>query len=466
MKIFKSFILFIYINLIRNIISIKYPFNQDLDNITGTQDLIEIETRSSYVNYTKYNKAISIFHTNFCRYCYYLIEVFKWASSYSKVSDWKFLSVNCTRKQLICKFYNITKLPTIKTYINNRTELPYEAPYELIPLIEYLIKLSTPPLIEIIENSTNSNNFQINNVSYFSNYSNISDFYKNFGYFSPIAEYNPDKKEFYDCITNLANNKHRANFYFGMKKIKNDTKEKIIIDNDGAPFSYSWDGNCTNIDLFLDKNLFPLVTIITENIFFYKLNKRKELLVMLFGYLKNNKTNNFINNEYKFLAHKNHKLRFCFLNYTNTSEINRYFSVKLYTKSELKLVIFDFSKFLYYIHPIVYDLNYNNPDEIYNDFDKVLKNLSEIQFTTGYFFKDLMIKFGFNEFTTSLSIGIACSSILLTILICFACISFCNKFCPSEIEDSEEIELKKDYKNNEENKKKVNNDKEIKLKKE
>ena len=62
------------------------------------------------------------------------------------------------------------------------------------------------------------------------------------------------------------------------------------------------------------------------------------------------------------------------------------------------------------------------------DFDKVLKNLSEIQFTTGYFFKDLMIKFGFNEFTTSLSIGIACSSILLTILICFACISFCNKF--------------------------------------
>ena len=124
MKIFKSFILFIYLNLIRNIISIKYPFNQDLDNITGTQDLIEIETRSSYVNYTKYNKAISIFHTNFCRYCYFLIEIFKWASSYNKVSDWKFLSVNCTRKQLICKFYNITKLPTIKTYINNRTELP------------------------------------------------------------------------------------------------------------------------------------------------------------------------------------------------------------------------------------------------------------------------------------------------------------------------------------------------------
>ena len=469
MKIFKTFILFIYINLIRIIISIKYPFNQDLDNSTGNQELIEIETRSIYVNYTKYNKTISIFHTNFCRYCYYLIEMFKWASSYSKVSDWNFLSVNCTRKQLICKFYNITKLPTIKTYIYNRTELPYEAPYELVPLLEYLIKLSTPPLIEIVENSTNyeinTTNHQISNVSNFSNYVNISEFYKKFGFFSPIVQYNPDKNDFFNCINNLANNKYRTSFYFGMKKIKNLEQEKIIIDNDGAPFNYTWDGNCTNIDLFLDKHLFPLVTIITENIFFYNLNKRKKLLVMLFGYLINNKTNNFINNEYKLLAHKNNKLIFCFLNYTNTSEINRYFSVKLYTNSELKLVIFDFSKSKYYVHPIVYDVNYNNPQEIFNDFDNVLSNLSEIQFTTGYLFKDLLIKLGFNEFTTSLCLGIVLTLILLTIIISFACISFCNKFCPSEIEDNEKIGESLKENNNEKNKEKINKDKSDKLKK-
>ena len=469
MKIFKTFILFICLNLIRIIISIKYPFNQDLDNSTGNQELIEIETRSIYVNYTKYNKTISIFHTNFCRYCYYLIEMFKWASSYSKVSDWNFLSVNCTRKQLICKFYNITKLPTIKTYIYNRTELPYEAPYELVPLLEYLIKLSTPPLIEIVENSTNyeinTTNYQISNVSNFSNYVNISEFYKNFGFFSPIVQYNPDKNDFFNCINNLANNKYRTSFYFGMKKIKNLDQEKIIIDNDGAPFNYTWDGNCTNIDLFLDKHLFPLVTIITENIFFYNLNKRKKLLVMLFGYLINNKTNNFINNEYKLLAHKNNKLIFCFLNYTNTSEINRYFSVKLYTNSELKLVIFDFSKSKYYVHPIIYDVNYNNPQEIFNDFDNVLSNLSEIQFTTGYLFKDLLIKLGFNEFTTSLCLGIVLTLILLTIIISFACISFCNKFCPSEIEDNEKIGESLKENNNEKNKEKINKDKSDKLKK-
>ena len=472
MKIFKTFILFIYINLIRIIISIKYPFNQDLDNSTGNQELIEIETRSIYVNYTKYNKTISIFHTNFCRYCYYLIEMFKWASSYSKVSDWNFLSVNCTRKQLICKFYNITKLPTIKTYIYNRTELPYEAPYELVPLLEYLIKLSTPPLIEIVENSTNyeinTTNYQISNVSNFSNYVNISEFYKNFGFFSPIVQYNPDKNDFFNCINNLANNKYRTSFYFGMKKIKNLDQEKIIIDNDGAPFNYTWDGNCTNIDLFLDKHLFPLVTIITENIFFYNLNKRKKLLVMLFGYLINNKTNNFINNEYKLLAHKNNKLIFCFLNYTNTSEINRYFSVKLYTNSELKLVIFDFSKSKYYIHPIVYDVDYNKPEEMIYDFNEILSNLTKSEFTTGYFIKDLMHKFGIYEFTTTFCFLLICFIIFIVTSFIVACVALCKKVCPSEIEDDEKFEEndgKKENKNND-LKNEKNNNENIKLKKE
>ena len=151
MKIFILLNYFIYIYLLEKVLSLRYPINQNLDNSTGNQELIEIEKRIDYVNYTKYNKAISIFHANFCGFCYYLVEIFKWASSYSNVSDWKFLSVNCTNKQLICKHYNITKFPTIKTYIYNRTDLPYEAPLELMPLLEYLIKLSTPSLIEIIE---------------------------------------------------------------------------------------------------------------------------------------------------------------------------------------------------------------------------------------------------------------------------------------------------------------------------
>ena len=449
---------FIYANLIRIIISIRYPINSNLDNSTGTSDLIEIELRSKYINYTKHHNVISIFHTNFCGYCYLLIEIFRWASSYPEVSNWKFLSVNCTRKQLICKNYNITKLPTIKTYVD-RTELPYQAPFELIPLIEYLIKLSTPSFIEINNNKNNNNNFIHHIKTGTSNYNmsislNKSEFYENFGYFSPLIEYNENKTEFYNCIEDMANDKYKTIFYFGMKKI-NGSDEKIIIDNDGAPFIFNWDGNCTNVDLFLEKHIFPLITIITDNSFFYYLSKKHKLLVMLFGFLSNNKTKKFMNNEYKHLAHEKEKLIFSFLNYTNTSEINRYFGVKLYSRTELKLVIFDFNRSMYYVHPLVYDVNFNQPEEMLHDFNFTLSNLSAIEFTTGYLFKDILIKFGFNEITTSLMLGLVSGLLLIIVIISSIFIAFCKKFCPSEIEEDENIE-KSNEDNNKDNKNEIN----------
>jgi len=445
---------FIYVNLIRIIISIRYPFNKNLDNSTGTSDLIEIELRSKYIDYTKHHNVISIFHTNFCGYCYLLIEIFRWASSYPEVSNWKFLSVNCTRKQLICKNYNITKLPTIKTYVD-RIELPYQPPFELKPLIEYLIKLSTPSFIEITNNKNNNQNNINNFIEHIkngtSNYNmsislNISEFYENFGYFSPLIEYNENKTDFYNCIEDLTNDKYKTTFYFGMKKI-NGSDEKIIIDNDGAPFIFNWDGNCTNVDLFLEKHIFPLVTIITDNSFFYNLNKKHKLLVMLFGFLSNNKTKNFVNNEYKHLAYGKEKLIFSFLNYTNTSEINRYFKVKLYSRTELKLVIFDFNRSMYYIHPLVYDVDYNQPEEMLHDYNLTLSNLSAIEFTTGYLFKDILIRFGFEEITTTLVLVLVSGLLIIVCIISFIFFEFCKKFCPSEIEEDENIEVNNEDKN-------------------
>ena len=270
-----------------------------------------------------------------------------------------------------------------------------------------------------------------------------------FGYFSPRVEYNTN--EFYNCIVNLVDKKYRVYFYFGMKKIQNNETEKIIIDNDGAPFTFIWDKNCTKVDLFLNEHIFPLVTIIDDNVFFYNMNRMKKLLVMLFGFLINNKTKNFIDNQYKFLAHKKNKYIFCFLNYTNTSEINRYFSVKLYSESELKLVIFDFSKSLYYIHPIIYDVNYNQPEEIFEDFDKILRNLSDIEWTTGYLFKDVMIKLGFKEFTTTFCICLVIVIIILTISIILGCMTFCQKVCQPEFEEKEDTKENGDINKNKNN---------------
>ena len=85
--------------------------------------------------------------------------------------------------------------------------MPYQAPLELIPLLEYLIKLSTSSFIEI-DNK------------------NISKFYLNYGYFSPVIEYKSNDTQFYKCIIDLANNQYKTHFYFGMKKISDSNNTK------------------------------------------------------------------------------------------------------------------------------------------------------------------------------------------------------------------------------------------------
>ena len=411
----------IFFNIFKSILSLRYPIHKNLDNSTGEVNLIEIETKKRYINYTKEKKVISLFYSNYCRYCNYLLDIFKWGSTYINVSDWNFVWINCTKRQLLCSNFNITRFPSIKTYINN-TELPYEAPLELIPFLEYLIKLSTSSTIEI-------------------NNSNISQFYSNYDYFSPIVEYKSNNNSFYNCIMDLAENKYKTHFYFGMKKISNDDeKEKIIIDNNGAPFIYIWDNNCSNADYFLDEHIFPLITFVNDATFFHELNKNKKLLIMLFGFLSNNKTKSFVDNEYKHLAHEKNNYIFSFLNYTDTKILNNYFNIKLYGKSELAAIIYDFNKSKYYYHPTIYDFNYNNPDEIISEFNSILNNVPNIFFTTGNFFKDLLDKYGIKEITNKLSLIFVLIILSSTILMSICCTFFCKRFCPSEIDDNEHFD--------------------------
>ena len=448
MKFLSFYNLIIFVYLFESIISLRYPINKNLDNSTGEVRIIEIETRKSYYNHTKEGKAISLFYANYCKYCHYLFETFKWASTYDNISDWKLLTVNCTEKQLLCNNFNITRFPSIKTYIN-KTELTYQAPFELIPLLEYLIKLSESSLINI-------------------NNSNISEFYSNYGYFSPIIEYNSINNPFYKCISSLAENELKTHFYFGMKlisdtnntSIANLTLEKIIIDNNGAPFTYIWNNNCSNAEYFLREHIFPLVTIVNEATFFYEINKTKKLLIMLFGFLSNNKTQLFIENEYKKLAHEKNKYIFSFLNYSNTKQINHYFSVKLYSESELKLIIFDFNTSKYYDHSIIYDVNYNKPEEIISDFNYILSNLSNVFFTTGYFFKDLLNKYGIYEINNKFGLILVFVILFITVFVSIICTCFCKKFCPDEINDNEysDYNITKNDQNKINDKSKLKND--------
>ena len=415
MKIIFLIKLFLFLYLPLFVIPAKYPINEHLDNSTGIQSLINIENRTTYVRFLKNSSVISLFHSNICIYCNILIELLNYASSYKEVKNWSFLRVNCSEKQLICSFYNVTKLPTIKVYVN-KTELFYRAPHELVPLIEFLRKLSSPTLIEINEKKDN--------------YSE-NDFYRDYDKISPIVEYNENDTNFYSCIENLALNKYRDTFYFGMKKIYNESiKQKIIFDYWGASCIKIWDGNCTKIDLFLKENKFPLLTNIDDT-FLFNTYKEHKIIVMLFGYLKNKKTKDFIFNEYKFIAHDNRSLTFCYANYPNTSEIHRYFNVKLYSETEIKLVVFDFKISQYYVHPLYFDMDINSPEEININFRNLLSDLSQISFTTGYLIKDILYNFGITDISSKVIFWLAILIIVFVTSVIIIFTMLCKKIFPS-----------------------------------
>lgn len=106
---------------------------------------------------------------------------------------------------------------------------------------------------------------------------------------------------------------------------------------------------------------------------------------------------------------------------------------------------------MYYIHPIVYDINYNEPEEIFNDYNKILTNLSEIEFTTGYFFKDLLLKLGINEITTYVCFILISLLIIIVILFSSIFIFICKRVCPPELGDDEKTVDNNEYKNNSNN---------------
>ena len=62
MNILSYFQIIIFINIFELIISLRYPLHKDLDNSTGQIDLIEIETRKNYINYTKETEVIYIYN--------------------------------------------------------------------------------------------------------------------------------------------------------------------------------------------------------------------------------------------------------------------------------------------------------------------------------------------------------------------------------------------------------------------
>ena len=277
------YIILFILNII-NIISLKYPINNNLiSSEKGNPTVIEITTKEDFDKYVMNNNyIISIFHADWCGHCKRFLPVFNEASKYTIINKtWKLLSISCTSFPTICDSFSIEGYPTIKVFIDSK-EMRFSPPRDLEHFLEFLIKIADDPIKEV-------------------NDSNL--FYQNYGTFSPLIEYN--NKDFIECVNNLANKEFLAEYYFGIMK-KNENK--IIFNFDNDSIIYDWDNNCQNVKNFLKNNKYPLISEASINLM-RKMNKDGKRLIFIIFYNSNNENiYKFITNNLKNISKENREI--------------------------------------------------------------------------------------------------------------------------------------------------------------
>ena len=162
----------LFIILINSIFNSKFPLNEKIEDFERNENkTINIQSKEEYLNYIKnYNNIIALFHVNWCGHCQQFLPVLDIASSYKIVNkNWIFLKIDCSNYSNICSYLNIHRYPTIRIY-KDKQLLFMEAPRELVPLLEFLRKLSSNPFIEV---------------------KSKKDFLSKYGEFSPLIEILP-----------------------------------------------------------------------------------------------------------------------------------------------------------------------------------------------------------------------------------------------------------------------------------
>ena len=278
-----NFVFFLYIFF--QVLCVKYPKNKNIINYPKDSKIrtIEIQSINELKDYIKNSSyVISTFYKNWSNQCKLFLSIFDEGSKYQFLNRIEFLKINCDNKE-ICDEYNIEKYPTIKVYIKGN-EFKREPVRELIPFLEYLDKIINNPIINI---------------------TNDDEFYKKYGTFSPIIEYNEKNIEFISCILNLANNYFFYHFYFGLKKIEvninKEVKEKIKFNFDGMNKEFIWDNNCNKTKDFLNDNIYPIINKI-NNSFLKSVQKDFKITIILFYHNTNLNQINFIHNQFKKIA--------------------------------------------------------------------------------------------------------------------------------------------------------------------
>ncbi len=413
----------IFVLFLQNIYSFKYPINQELENAQLEEVAsIEVSTKDEFDKIIMNNDyVISVFHADWCGHCKRFLPVFDKASRYKVInSKWVLAKIPCSKYGSLCDSFNINGYPTIKTFKKSK-EVKISPPRDLEPFLEFLIKLSSSPLINIENNDTQK-------------------FYKEYGTFSPLVEYNSKNEKFISCVKNLAENDLLAYYYFGLLKNDNINKEKIIFDFDNNNIEYIWNDNCKDVEVFLRNNLIPLVSNIDVS-FMRQMNRHKKKLFMLFYNSNNDKINTFINQGYKDISKSNRNLAFGYVKDDKSKDLSNYFKINITKESEIQLLIYDFGKETRYKHPNSYDVNINTIKEIEDVIRDLAKNINSLPFTSGSKFKDFFRKIGLADMSSTTTAIIFVTVFTLVI----ACLCIMAFFCDTDEDEAEEkVLLNKD----------------------
>ena len=427
-KYYLFIILFFSIN-IDNILSFKYPKNKDL--LSSEKDKstsIEVSTKNDYDKYILNNKyVISIFHADWCGHCKRFLPVFNEASKYSIISKtWKLLKIPCSKYPPLCDAFSIEGYPTIKIYKDSQEMKGISPPRDIENFLEFLIKISTDPIIRM---------------------DNKPEFYNNYGTFSPVVEYNKNNEEFISCIKKLAYmNEFSSEYYFGIIPME---ENKIIFDFDNESVVFNYDNNnkknkniCDDIKIFLRNNKYPLVSEASFNLM-RKINRdKKEIICILFYNSNNDIINNFIKNEYKNISKENREIIFTYFSVNQKNDLSNYFNIKFNKETEFQIFIYNFYKERFYKDQI-YDTNINNIDTIKNNVINLIKRINKLNYASNNKFNDFI----YNH------------KILLIVIFIALIIGIIYMLCFLDIDDEEDIKEKEDKdKIRKEKKKLINND--------
>lgn len=381
-------------------LQVDYPKNK---NITQgpryeAQRSVTIETKSELESYImNYDYVIAVFHMDWCGHCRHFLPILDDASTYHIAKRFQFLKINCNLKE-ICNAFKADRFPTIKVY-HRGNELKVEPIRELEPLLEFIEKLTSNPIVEV---------------------SSKEKFYEDYGTFSPLAIYHSNDTKFVSCINMLAKSEYQTTFYIGQMKAMNaNDKERLVFDFDNNQMSLDWNDNCDEIKSFLNENKFPLMQKIDTNII-KKIQRSSKTASILFINPNEQSHLNFINQQLTKISHHHRNIVFGYVDMNTDSELATH--LKIDFKQHPRLLVYDFSKHRYYIEPREFRMD--KSDEAFNEIDKIADDVKRLRYTTGNAFDDFLLKFGIdrnsNTFTYIVIGGFFFVTILL-ILIIFLC---------------------------------------------